>query len=188
MSIYPTTRKQAKQEGSKFYAPGSVCKYGHISIRYTSHGTCKECLDSKVYVYDSEEAIAKRRYADAKCCAKNRNIDWLFTFETWYKWWLDTGHYHERGCKRGQYVMSRYKDEGPYSIENVFCQTQEANAREGHLGKKEKDTSKFKRGKDPEEVRLKKKAAGERRRGIKLSPESIAKRTATRRLNNNGNY
>lgn len=83
--------------------------------------------------------------------------------------------------------MSRYKDEGPYSLENVFCQTQEANAREGHLGKKEKDTTNF-RGKDSEEVRLKKKAAGALRRGIKLSPESIAKRTATRRSNKNGNY
>jgi hypothetical protein len=38
-----TTRKQAKEQGSKTYFTGLPCKHGHTVFRYTSGGHCSEC-------------------------------------------------------------------------------------------------------------------------------------------------
>jgi len=46
-------------------------------------------------------------------------IGWEFTFDTWFKVWLDSGKLHLRGTKAGQYVMARKNDIGPYSVDNV---------------------------------------------------------------------
>ena len=40
---YPTTREEAKKNGSKYYFTGQPCKHGHIAIRKTK-GACVECL------------------------------------------------------------------------------------------------------------------------------------------------
>ena len=37
------TRKQAQEKGLKQYFPGTTCKKGHITVRYTSGGRCMEC-------------------------------------------------------------------------------------------------------------------------------------------------
>jgi hypothetical protein len=50
---------------------------------------------------------------------KVRGISWELTFDEWIKVWIDSGHLHERGRKRGQYVMARFRDQGPYSASNV---------------------------------------------------------------------
>ena len=39
----PTTRKEAKKTGSKYYFTGQPCKHGHIAARKTK-GACVECL------------------------------------------------------------------------------------------------------------------------------------------------
>lgn len=57
----------------------------------------------------------------------------LLTFEEWVEWWVDTGHYHDRGIKIGQYVMSRFGDKGDYTLDNIFCQTTENNLRESQI-------------------------------------------------------
>lgn len=56
-----------------------------------------------------------------KAQAKLRGIEWRLTFYEWYKWWLDSGHYHERGRRQGQYVMGRIGDIGPYALNNIMC-------------------------------------------------------------------
>jgi hypothetical protein len=50
-----------------------------------------------------------------------RGIDWQLTFEQWFGWWLESGHYHERGRLKDQYVMARFGDTGPYSLDNIMC-------------------------------------------------------------------
>jgi hypothetical protein len=68
--------------------------------------------------YTTEIRYARDRYNVQKHCAvKRRGIGWEITFEEWYKFWLDSGHWEERG--RGGYVMARYGDKGPYAIGNV---------------------------------------------------------------------
>lgn len=48
-----------------------------------------------------------------------RGIAFHLTFEQWLRLWTASGHLHERGRRRGQYVMARFKDKGAYEIGNV---------------------------------------------------------------------
>ena len=40
---YPKTRKEAKEQGAKYYFTGEPCKNGHVALRKTK-GACVECL------------------------------------------------------------------------------------------------------------------------------------------------
>lgn len=62
--------------------------------------------------------------------AGGRGIGFELTYEQWLQIWLDSGHLHERGRRRGQYVMARNGDIGPYALGNVHITTQEGNNRE----------------------------------------------------------
>ncbi len=57
------------------------------------------------------------KFVAQKKNARNRNINWALTLEEWWSFW--DGKFHNRGRCRGQFVMSRYKDKGDYSISNV---------------------------------------------------------------------
>ena len=75
---------------------------------------------------------ANKKYSMQKTSAAARGIDWKLTFQEWYDWWQSTGHWEQRGCKKGQYVMARYNDTGPYSLDNIFCCTSEQNNKDRH--------------------------------------------------------
>ena len=77
---------------------------------------------------DIDQAKVKYRYQ--KYTALQRGITWELTFDQWVDWWQNTGHWHERGHGPDKYVMSRYNDVGPYSLDNIFCQTLAENSRE----------------------------------------------------------
>ena len=79
--------------------------------------------------------IFRKRYTQHKSNAKMRGVDFLFTFEEWKDWWVATGKWEQRGKLRGQYVMRRHGDIGPYAIDNVFCGVTEENVRDGNLCK-----------------------------------------------------
>lgn len=51
---YPTTIKQAKETGSKFYFTGIPCKNGHIDLRYTSVRTCRSCKMESIRKWNRE--------------------------------------------------------------------------------------------------------------------------------------
>ena len=57
------------------------------------------------------------QYANARRCSKDRNIDWQFTYDTWEAWWGED--IIKRGPYRGQLVMARFNDVGPYHPDNV---------------------------------------------------------------------
>lgn len=42
-SQYPKNRKEAKEQGAKYYYTGEPCKHGHVALRKTK-GSCVECL------------------------------------------------------------------------------------------------------------------------------------------------
>jgi len=65
------------------------------------------------------------QYDNAKWCAKERGIEWHFTYNTWLEWWGDD--FVNRGCKRGQLVMARNGDIGPYHPDNVHKTTSTDN-------------------------------------------------------------
>jgi hypothetical protein len=62
-----------------------------------------------------------KRYAMQRNKARHRGIEWNLTFDEWFGWWLENGHYHERGRRKGEYVMARFGDVGPYSLDNIYC-------------------------------------------------------------------
>ena len=77
----------------------------------------------------------KARYTQQRCAARKRNIEWLFTFELWWKMWNESGHWLQRGRKKGQYCMARKGDIGPYSVDNVDIVVVSINASEASKGK-----------------------------------------------------
>lgn len=78
----------------------------------------------------------KQCYTRSKADAKRRGIEFLFTFDEWKSWWLETGRWELRGKKAGCYQMCRKNDVGPYAVWNVYCDTVEANSRLPHAGTK----------------------------------------------------
>ena len=79
---------------------------------------------------------AKSKWFSQRQSARRRGIEFDFPFEQWLKFWIDSGHWSERGIKLpGQYVMSRKGDTGPYRIDNVEIKTNRDNVLEGNIGK-----------------------------------------------------
>lgn len=76
----------------------------------------------------------RQGYTRSKADAKRRGIDFLFTFEEWKRWWIDTGKWELRGRKSGCYQMCRNNDTGPYALWNVYCDTIESNSKLPHVG------------------------------------------------------
>lgn len=67
---------------------------------------------------------ARAAFRSQRNFAKQREVAFLFTFEGWVDWWeeqLGPDWQAKRGCRRGQYVMARFGDRGPYRRSNVKC-------------------------------------------------------------------
>ena len=71
-----------------------------------------------------------------KCVAKQRNVEFMLSFDEWLDIWVNSGHWEDRGAGKGKYVMSRYNDVGPYALNNVFIQPFEKNVLDAIKGKK----------------------------------------------------
>jgi hypothetical protein len=75
----------------------------------------------------------KHKYHSQHNTAKCRGIEWQFTFETWLAWWGDD--IVNRGKQKGQLVMARIGDVGPYHPDNVCKKTCGENIIEANNGK-----------------------------------------------------
>ena len=73
----------------------------------------------------------QNKYSVQKTHAKIRDIEWHFIFESWLDWWGDD--IVNRGCRKGQLVMARYQDQGPYHPDNVIKKTCGENAAESNI-------------------------------------------------------
>ena len=73
---------------------------------------------------------AKDKYWQQKTQARLRKLEFTLTFEQWYDIWQQSGKWEQRGRKKGQYVMSRIGDNGGYTPENVFIQSNADNNRD----------------------------------------------------------
>jgi hypothetical protein len=68
----------------------------------------------------------KRAFYKQRWHAKRRGIPFLLTLEEWVMLWKDSGKWELRGRSKGQYVMARVGDQGPYAVGNVYiCTTSE---------------------------------------------------------------
>ncbi len=82
----------------------------------------------------------KEKYNQHKRNATRRGIEFLLTFEEWLNIWTQSGKLDQRGLKRGQYVMCRNGDQGPYAVGNVYIDLNEINAAVPHKGIKKTNT------------------------------------------------
>lgn len=79
----------------------------------------------------------KAVFGQSRRDAKRRGIAFEFSFEQWIDVWLRSGHLEERGRRKGQYVMARHHDRGPYAIHNVsiiLCEQNHKDAATQMLG------------------------------------------------------
>lgn len=75
------------------------------------------------------------RYRQHRRDALGRGIKFKLTFEQWCRIWEQSGKWALRGRKRGQYVMARFGDRGPYSVSNVHIITSEQNHIDANRGR-----------------------------------------------------
>ena len=87
--------------------------------------------DGKKKAPNGQARKYQSQYDNAKQCAKQRNIAWQFTYDEWIAWWGDD--IVNRGPRKGQLVMARHKDTGPYHPTNVRKATCSENCSEGTL-------------------------------------------------------
>ena len=71
--------------------------------------------------------LRKLRYLQHKRNAATRRIPFLLTFDQWWGLWVDSGKWEQRGPLGYQYCMSRFGDEGPYSLDNVVIRLNREN-------------------------------------------------------------
>jgi len=69
------------------------------------------------------ENPVRAAYTKHKHHAKMRDIPFLLTFDEWWSIWGASGQWLLRGHCKGQYVMARTGDKGPYAVGNVRITT-----------------------------------------------------------------
>jgi hypothetical protein len=79
--------------------------------------------------------LAWRRFRQHRDNSRRRTIPFLLSFPSWLSIWWMSGHWHERGIRRGQFVMARPEDCGSYVGGNVAIITNAANVVEAFGGK-----------------------------------------------------
>lgn len=89
-------------------------------------------------------ALAKLKYARHRAQAKFRKIEFKFTFDEWYNWWLAHGVDKNKTDEtftlqdRSRLCMCRKGDLGAYEASNVYAATHVDNARQAHFFEKRK--------------------------------------------------
>ena len=71
---YPTTRKEAKDTGAKYYFTGEPCKHGHIALRKTK-GSCVECVKLENRTSNDKRTNYLREY-NKREEVKERKHEW----------------------------------------------------------------------------------------------------------------
>jgi hypothetical protein len=97
-----------------------------------AHAKMLESLGATIIDWRKYRAHCKRCLR----CFPDRNgtlVEMKLSFEQLWKIWQDSGHYHERGPFKGQYVMSRKNDLGSYEIGNVEIRLSSDNDSEAAL-------------------------------------------------------
>jgi hypothetical protein len=84
-------------------------------------------LGRKAVLKSKEYSRLRQAWRNQRMDAERRGLDFYFDFASWLKFWEDSGHLSERGPFRGQYVMARKGDKGPYRVNNVRIVRVEAN-------------------------------------------------------------
>jgi hypothetical protein len=77
----------------------------------------------------------QQKYNQHRNSANSRGIPFILSFKQWMGIWERSGVSHKRGRKKGQFVMARLDDEGPYAVGNVEIILNEENSIGGNVGR-----------------------------------------------------
>ena len=126
--------------------------------------------------------VLRRAFTQQVNAAGKRGIPFLLTYEQWLEIWKSSGKLSERGVRRGQYVMARHGDKGPYAADNVrICTVGENGAeREAWMPKRGFAAPGFKLSVEKEVERARKSAMT--RTGAPIFANRKPKSEHTRRL------
>ncbi len=129
-----------------------------------------------------------RKFNLHRDAAKRRGLGFEFTFEEWYDFWQKSGHWEERGRGKGQYVMSRVNDQGPYKVGNVFIQLASQNVVDGTTRSDSLLRRKLNNWHHTDAAKQKMSiAAMGKRKGIKLSDDTRKRMSEAQRLSHANN-
>lgn len=67
------------------------------------------------------------KYWRQKDNARMRGVPFELTFEEWWDIWVRSGHWFERGNRKGKFMMCRVSDYGAYRVGNVYIAKLEQN-------------------------------------------------------------
>lgn len=119
-----------KLKGAKNKAINNAKKIKEQEERYMRiYGCCVSDFKKIIGLMGCRRAT--KIYKDQRISAKNRGIEWRFTFYEWANLWIDSGKWHKRGRHIGEYCMCRKKDIGPYSASNIYIDTVTNNILDG---------------------------------------------------------
>jgi hypothetical protein len=113
------------QRGSLFYSESSVPR-----LRLSSSEAGKKRTTPNFMLIT--------KYKRQKKSAEKRGIEFILTYNDWLAIWMKSGKLDKRGRHKGNYVMCRKNDSGPYAVGNVFIATTSDNVKEAHKTKREK--------------------------------------------------
>jgi hypothetical protein len=75
------------------------------------------------------------RFLEQRSKAKQRGIAWQLPYWEWLQIWEESGHLPERGRRKGEFVMARNRDRGPYAAAKVRIIRVETNNYQATLGR-----------------------------------------------------
>lgn len=126
-----------REEASKFCSQVCDIKSRQETTEDVNLLKFTDAINGKGLKLSNRLRKARSQFFDHRNSAGHRGIGFALTFSEWWKIWLDSGHWEERGCKKEQYVMARNNDNGPYMIGNVKIIKCERNIAERQMPKGE---------------------------------------------------
>ncbi len=87
---------------------------------------------------EKERRAARKAYRDQKANARCRCIEWGITFDEWWAIWSNSEKWEFRGRRKGEFVMSRRGDVGPYAVGNVVVKSNRDNLMEARAHSKKR--------------------------------------------------
>lgn len=108
---------------------------------FSTYGMSSEKISQISPIKRSDKDHPIRKFESQRGNAKQRGIEWQLSFAEWWEVWQESGRWAERGRGSG-YVMARWADDGPYSVDNVYICTAAQNSSDSYITKPSSERTK----------------------------------------------
>ena len=79
----------------------------------------------------TKRSLSYTRYLSKVKDAEKRGIAFYLSYDEWYQWWLQHGidtNLSQGPMTKDTLCMCRFNDSGPYTLNNIYCDTNSNNA------------------------------------------------------------